>query len=364
MPLYCSNSNYQIQLRDYLIIGHGLAGAILANRLDDLGKDLLVINDSKSNNSSTVAGGLYNPITGRKMVKTWLADQLFPLIEPTYESLERKLNAKFLNKIGIYRPFFSQQEQNDWQGKQADSKFKKYISRITTEPSPVLSVNDPYGGIHLKPAGFVNTKEFLNQSKNYLENRVLFNESVFNEKKLVISDEHCEYEGEKFRRVIFCNGLAAQNSRFFGWLPFNPVKGEVMNLKLEKQPDTIYNRGAFILPIKDTQVKVGATYQHDISNPNPTDEGMALLIEKFKKLSDEHFDIVSTQAGIRPATRDRRPFLGKHPKYEHIYLFNGFGSKGVSLIPFFSKQMVSFLEENIPLFQEVNIERYASHMND
>lgn len=349
---------------DYLIIGHGLAGAILANRLEELGKRLMVINDSKANNSSTVAGGLYNPITGRKMVKTWLADQIFPEIEPTYESFENKFNARFLNKIGIYRPFFSQEEQNDWQAKQADDKYKNFIARIDTSSSKFMDVNDPFGGIHLKPAGFLDTKLFLNHSKLYLENRVFYTESVFNEDKLQICDDHLKYEGEKFARLIFCNGLTAWKSKFFSWLPFNPVKGEVMNLKLEKQPDTIYNRGAFILPIKENHVKVGATYQRDISNPNPTDQGRDELIEKLGKLSNEPFELKNMQSGIRPATKDRRPFLGKHPKYEHIYLFNGFGSKGVSLIPFFSKQMINFLEEGKPLQHEVDIKRYISLIDE
>ena len=75
---------------DYLIIGHGLAGAILSRELLDKGKKVLVFNEPTLNSASLVAGGLYNPITGRKMVKTWNADNTFPLIEPYYRSFEQK----------------------------------------------------------------------------------------------------------------------------------------------------------------------------------------------------------------------------------------------------------------------------------
>ena len=72
------------------------------------------------------------------------------------------------------------------------------------------------------------------------------------------------------------------------------------------------------------------------------------------------YKIVDQEAGIRPATLDRRPFLGVHPEFERLLMFNGFGTKGVSLMPYFSVKFCDFLSNDKELPEEVNINRYFS----
>ena len=77
---------------DYIIVGQGLAGSALAVRLMELKKKILVIDQPARNTSSQIAAGLFNPITGRKMVKTWLADKLFPALHAHYRAVEGGVN--------------------------------------------------------------------------------------------------------------------------------------------------------------------------------------------------------------------------------------------------------------------------------
>ena len=63
---------------DYLLIGQGIAGTALSYQLLKRGKNVLLIDKKRNDSSSRVAAGLFNPITGRRMIKTWLADKLFP----------------------------------------------------------------------------------------------------------------------------------------------------------------------------------------------------------------------------------------------------------------------------------------------
>ena len=69
---------------DYLIIGSGLAGISFAETCLTKQKTILVINDT-SQNSTTVAGGLYNPVVLKRFTKIWEAEaQLkfqFPFIK-------------------------------------------------------------------------------------------------------------------------------------------------------------------------------------------------------------------------------------------------------------------------------------------
>jgi len=63
---------------DYLVIGQGLAGSAIALQLLKRNRKFMVLDQPHQNNSSAVAAGIFNPITGKKWVKTWLAEQLFP----------------------------------------------------------------------------------------------------------------------------------------------------------------------------------------------------------------------------------------------------------------------------------------------
>ena len=54
---------------EYIIIGQGIAGSMMAHTLLSRGKNILVIDQFHPNSSSNIASGVVNPITGRKMVK-------------------------------------------------------------------------------------------------------------------------------------------------------------------------------------------------------------------------------------------------------------------------------------------------------
>ena len=56
--------------------------------------------------------------------------------------------------------------------------------------------------------------------------------------------------------------------------------------------------------------------------------GKKILENKLNAILDVNFITIDHFAGIRPATKDRRPFIGTHPEFKNIGIFNGLGSKG------------------------------------
>ncbi len=345
---------------DYLIVGHGLAGAVLSQELLKAKKTVMVLNSSTIDSASMVAAGLYNPITGRKMVKTWNADKIFPVIEPFYSDLEQRINSKFLHKIGIYRPFISIEEQNEWQGKVATSEYASYVEQIFTASRKEYDLHDEHGGLLLKNAGFVDTKTLINANKKFLMDRGNYQESMFKDHLLEKEDGFYRYEGLEFKKLIFSNGFNQLSNTWFDWLPFRPVKGEILRVAVSNNIDTILNRGLFILPAGEAHCRIGATYNWRDLNSQLSQEGENEIKEKLKKLYKGDYKIVGADAGIRPATKDRRPFIGLHPENKQIGVFNGFGSKGVSLIPFYAKRFVDYLENGSELDAEVDVYRYFS----
>src|SRR5688572_13855953 len=99
---------------DYIIVGQGLAGSALAVQLLLRGKKIMVLDNPSGNNTSSVAAGIFNPLTGNKMIRTWKADLLFPYLNNFYKRVEDITSEKFFHTTPLYRPFLSIQEQNEW----------------------------------------------------------------------------------------------------------------------------------------------------------------------------------------------------------------------------------------------------------
>lgn len=342
---------------DYIMVGQGLAGSLLSYELIKEGKKIQVFNENKQQTSSRVAAGLYNPITGRKMVKTWNADNLFPLIEPFYRELEEWVGSKFLHPIKIYRPFLNIDEQNEWQAKISDPHFKNFVESISTT-SKVAGVNNEFGGITLKPSGYVDINTMVDGVEAQLLKLGVLDQSRFKVEDLKINDGRVEYRGIKASKIVFCTGI--DKIDYFDWLPFRPVKGEILEVAGKFQLKEIVNRGVFILPKGNGKFKVGATYNWKDLTLKISNEGKEFLIEKLRSLISSDFEVVGGKVGIRPTTPDRRPFIGQHPKNPELYVFNGFGTKGVSLVPYYARQFFEYLEKDKELDTEVNIKRYFS----
>ncbi|MBC6366635.1 FAD-binding oxidoreductase [Algoriphagus sp. AK58] len=345
---------------DFLIIGQGLAGTALGYRLIKEGKSVMLFDQPDQNKSSRIAAGLYNPVTGRKMVKTWMGEILFPEIQPFYRELEELTGSSFLNSRKIYRPFLSIEEQNEWMGHSSDPDIQQFIEKIYTE-SQYPELKDPFGGVLLKMSGWLDINQLLDKMAEFFQDRLVKEE--FEEEALNQESFGWNYRGVQAKKLIYCNGVAAQNSRFFSFLPFAPVKGEILEVVQSFNPEFIVNRGVFRVPLGNGTFRVGSTYTwHDLDQ-GPTETARKELLEKLTEVVKvEVNEVTSHKFGIRPATKDRKPFLGKHPTEESVYIFNGFGAKGVSLIPYFSQQMVEYLLDSKPLVKEVDIKRYFKYI--
>ena len=343
---------------DYVILGQGLAGSALALELLDRQKTICVINSTDPNCSSMVAAGLYNPITGRKMVRTWLADKLFPTLVSFYEKAQKKLQSDFFHPIGIYRPLLSTEELNDWMGKSSDSIFQPFIRRVFNQPQGNSHFKDPFGGVDLSYSGYVNVPQYLSSLKNYLIVHKVYEETKVDPSDISITNSYVEVNGLRAKKMILATGVSLIEIAGLHWLPLSPVKGEVLTLRSNLELNTIINRKVFCLPYKYNQLKVGATYDWKNLHLGPTESGKKELVERLSLIMNFEYEIIGHQSGIRPATKSRRPFMGSVNKYGNLFVFGGFGSKGVSMTPFFAKCLIDHLEEGIELPDEVNVSKF------
>lgn len=343
---------------DYIIVGQGLAGSAVAVQLLKRGKKILVIDEPAKNISTRVAAGLFNPVTGKKMVKTWLADELFPYLHQFYPEVEKQTSSRFFYPLPLYRPFISIEEQNEWMGRSAEPAYAAYIDQVLMQRS-VPQVNDPFGGLLLRQCGYVDTNQYILAVRILIQRYGSLLEENFKEGQLVVTKDHVLYQDHRAARIIFCSGT--HTTELFRWLPVRPLKGETLKIRADYSEKVIVNRGIYIVPTdQPRQWRVGATYNFHDKDPGVTAEGKKELEEKMNELVSFPFEIVGQEWGLRPTTPDRRPILGCHPEHGSVIIFNGLGTKGVSLAPYFSEVLVRWLENNTSINKDVNIERYKS----
>lgn len=344
---------------DYIIVGQGLAGACMALQLLRLDKKILVIDEPAKNRASRVAAGLFNPVTGQNSVRTWMADTLFPYLHKFYREAEGQTGKRFLHPYLLYKPFGSAAEQNDWMGKSADPGYREFVERITLEPAFGSQLRDSFGGLFLKQAGFINTNVFLDGVRDLVKTRGIFWMENFDDDRLACFADFIEYKDVKASRIIFCQGERTTSNKWFANAPVRPLKGETLRIKIDWDRDVILNRGVYMVPENQNgEFRVGATYKFNVRTPGVTEDGRRELVDKLSSFLNLPFEVLAQDWGIRPTTNDRKPLLGCHHESERLVFFNGLGTKGVTLAPYFSEMLARWLENSAPINKEVALTRY------
>jgi glycine/D-amino acid oxidase-like deaminating enzyme len=346
---------------DYIIVGQGIAGTVLAHTLMNKGRSVLVIDDPSLSKASKVAAGLYNPVVFKRLVKSWMADELIPFMDRFYSDTEKLLNKKFYHKKQIVKLFSEPNEREFWI-KRSQEDVGRYLNKTISDDFLINSINNQFGAAEVKEAGNLDMALFLDSSRIYFKDTDSFREEVFDHKELLIAEDHVDYRDIRATKIIFCEGYRTTVNPYFNWLPFKLTKGEILTVRLSEEhgipTEKVINKGVFILPLGNNTYKVGATYEWNDMNEEPTEKGKAELKDKLEKVLKAPFEIISHQAGIRPTVNDRRPMLGLHPQHAALGVFNGMGTKGVMLAPYFAKHFVDFLEDRIALDKEVDIARF------
>ncbi len=338
-----------------IIVGQGLAGSLLAYQLMKLNQQVLVVDNGKVNSSSRIAAGMYTPISGKRMVKSWMVDTLYPELISTYKDLENLLGTSFLNDINIQMSFASIKEQNDFYSALND-KIKPYV---ITETTPHQGLNAPFGAVEITHSGWLNTLVFLDAFKKYLSNKNSFIQDEFDYDALSYRDNKWHYKNHSANSMVFCQGYQNKNNPYFKHIPVIDNKGDVFKIKTAAlNNQKIYKRGAYAVNLFDDVFKVGATYKWDNDNTTPTPQGYEELKDKTDVLIHGNYEVLEHVVGIRPTTKDRRPILGKHEQEHNMYLFNGLGSKGVLIAPYFSKIMADFILNNTVIDKEISTNRF------
>ncbi|PRX56318.1 NAD(P)/FAD-dependent oxidoreductase [Flagellimonas meridianipacifica] len=343
---------------DYLVVGCGLAGISFCEILEKNGKSFHVVSDD-SQQSSLVAGGLYNPVILKRFTLAWKARQQMDLAMPFYQNLEEKLKVKLDYKLRVLRLFASIEEQNGW-FEAADKPDLDYFLSTDIHQNLNLHIDAPLGFGEVLYTGRVDTHTLLEAYSEYLTKKELFAHETFDFSQLRTNSEHITYKSIFAKQIVFADGYGLKNNPFFKYLPLNGTKGELLTIKapgLKEQ--SVIKSSVFIIPLGDDLYRVGATYKWKDKTNAPTQASKEELLTKLKTFLKCDFQVVAHVAGIRPTVVDRRPLVGEHPIHKNLYCLNGFGSRGVLIAPYAAEQLFGFVENRGPIDPEINLGRFT-----
>src|SRR5579859_6188220 len=84
-----------------LIIGQGICGTWLSWYLEQAGVAHIVIDEPRPHTPSKAAAGLINPVTGRRIVKTWMIDELMPFVQDAYRQIGDSLGINCIQRQSL-----------------------------------------------------------------------------------------------------------------------------------------------------------------------------------------------------------------------------------------------------------------------
>lgn len=344
---------------DYLIIGQGISGSVLAYELLKAGKRVLVIDNHLPHESSRIAAGLFSPVTGRKMVKTWMFDEIFPEAFHYYPKLEKELNIKFFHPAPLHHVLSSVKEINDLSQHFAQREYASLADFDHLETIGQL-LHNPLGTLQLKHSGWCEVNILLEAIRSLLSERKCLLTEEADVTAISRSPKGWHYNHITCDAIIFCEGHRVRQNPFFTFLDMRAVKGEIITLHAPELKLThIIKQQHWIIPVGNDTYKVGATFDFNRVNNQPTSEGKKQLTDVFEKFFNVPYTVMNHEAAIRPAMHDRRPVIGEHPTQKGLYLFNGMGAKGVSLVPYWSKRFLTHLFTGELIPKEVSVNRFV-----
>lgn len=307
-----------------------------------------------------MAAGIINPITGMRLTKTWLAEQIFPYARDFYGKLEEKSGKTFWIDREIIRPANDVEQLNDALSRISDGFLSDYLEYSENDPELDKNLHAKHGYFRIKHGGNLNVIEFLNYTRTFLTAENIFLESWLTPESVNYHKNSIELNGLKAKQIIWCTGHYQKSELPFSYLPFSATRGEMLRIESKKlEKSYLYNKNAFVLNKEKQEFLCGATFSHNVED-TITDVGKKQVLEKINDLIRPEFSILEHYYGIRPTVLDRKPFIGIHPELPNTYIFNGLGAKGVTQAPYFAKEFVNFILENKNLIKEVDIKRYST----
>jgi len=334
-----SDPNSNPMSLDLLVVGGGLAGCAMVWQAMRRGLNVALVDQLSPQSSSRVAAGLVTPITGNRLALSWKFNGFFIQANEHYLYAQSRQSMSFWSVAPALRIFSSEQERELFQNRWARPE---YLVPNDTLHLRVLTADEldgfhaPYGGFMMSPAARLNTQVYIESTRRLLDEKGLLFERVIDlHADMIPSEQEFEIPSLQIRAGYVClaQGIDARSNRWFDALPLHPARGDILRVRAKApQVDQVVDGDGWLVPLEFDEFLVGATYARDaqscvVASPVGVEAREELLgrWDSFFKSPAPFMESIDQRAAVRPASYDRHPLIGSHPKYPKLCCLNGLG---------------------------------------
>ena len=140
-------------------------------------------------------------------------------------------------------------------------------------------------------------------------------------------------------RYIVCAGAWSKEvlGQYALQLDIRPVRGQMLLFKFDEPPlrHILLQDGMYLIPRRDGHLLVGSTLEDVGFDKATTDEARDSLWQRAQLLLPALRDMPLVQhwSGLRPASPGNVPTIGRHPQLENLYVNSGHFRYGVTMAP-------------------------------
>lgn len=336
---------------DFLLVGQGIAGSILAYTLQDSGYSVRVIDNNQQGSASQVAAGIINPITGHRLNITDQFDRYYAVAKRCYKSIERQFDTHFFRTVNQTRLIKNAGQAHYFKQRLSQADYQSILSRASTMPF----ANCDFGCAQVASTAAVDTVALIECIKHDLLDLGKYHNEAFNYADLVENGRGWQYHEWKADRLIFCEGHQAINNPWLKDLPFKLAKGEILTVSTQEPNHQMLSWGNWLVPSEDNahSARLGSNYAWNDLSLSLDLSVATKLLESLEQHTGQSATIINHKVGIRPTTVQRQPFVGPLSQHPNAYCFNGFGSKGCLTIPYHAELLCQHFQTATQLPTEV-----------
>jgi glycine/D-amino acid oxidase-like deaminating enzyme len=342
---------------DYIIVGQGLSGSLLAMELMAQGSSVLVVDDDTQGIASKVAGGIINPVTGKRLVTSWMAGVLLPFAADVYNKLSIKWNVPLLQPTALLEFHFTHEGRSLFDEKMNTGN--EYLYAATNEERWQEYFRFNYGIGVISPGYVLDIRTLLAHCRKDLQQTNALLSEKFMMDECEITSASIIYRHVRAKKIIFCDGAKGSKNPYFQRLPWSEDKGEALIVSIPGLPRAhIFKQGISIIPWQDDLFWVGAAHDWKFTDMNPTPAFRQKVTEQLDYWLRLPYIIIDHLVAQRPANLERKPFVGLHPGEDAVGILNGMGGKGCSLAPYFAVQLAHHLVHGSPILPDADVRRF------
>jgi glycine/D-amino acid oxidase-like deaminating enzyme len=328
--------------------------------LEQKGWNVLTIDQELPHSASLASSGVVNPVTGKQRRISWNIHQFYPFAKQTYLSLQAQLGLPLVTENTLTE-FFTDPDaagffenclptHDEWLHLPADQgRWNQWFAT-------------PHGHGEIAPALHLRVPDLIRAWRQHLRNQERYLSTSFTWDDLELLPQGLRWKGQEAGFLISCQGSFGYQDPYFRNLPYSNNKGEALIVHLPGLPQggRLFKKGYTLVPWgAPDHYWFGASFSWNATDASPTAPFLPATERMLADWVKLPFEVKGQVAAFRPSAVGRRPFVGLHPQYPQLGIFNGMGTKGCVMGPWYAHQLAAHLSEGGEIAPEVSLDRFA-----